>query len=88
MIKSDEINKIKEQFHYFNINTEVDSIYGEWAVSSKGDVVNSLYPFVIFSFKLHDCDWIQVIRERIWFEQESEQNFLKAMERADKIINN
>lgn len=42
-----ETNKIKEQFHYFNIQAEVDSVYGNWAVSTDGDVVNCLYPYAI-----------------------------------------
>ncbi len=39
--------KVLEQFHYFNIQSDIDSVYGNWAVSSDGDVVNSVYPYAI-----------------------------------------
>lgn len=35
-----EKKKVLEQFHYFNIQADVDSVYGNWAVSTDGDVVN------------------------------------------------
>ena len=41
-------DKIKEQFHYYNIQAEIDSVYGNWAVSSNGDVVNFLYPNMLY----------------------------------------
>ena len=36
-----DIDKIHEQFHYFNIHADIDSVYGNWVVLSDGDVVNS-----------------------------------------------
>ncbi len=42
-----DMNKALEQFHYFNILADVDSVYGNWAVSKDGDVVNCLYPVAI-----------------------------------------
>ena len=36
VIDMDE-NNILEQFHYFNIHADVDSVYGNWAVSTDGD---------------------------------------------------
>lgn len=32
-------DKIFEQFHYFNIHADIDSAYGNWAVSTDGNVV-------------------------------------------------
>ena len=40
-----ETEKVLEQFHYFNIQADIDSVYGNWAVSTDGDVVNCLYPY-------------------------------------------
>ena len=35
--------KILEQFHYFNIHADIDSVYGNWAVSTDGDVVKVVF---------------------------------------------
>ena len=40
---------VKEQFHYFNIQSERDSVYGNWSVSKVGDVVNSVFPYAVLS---------------------------------------
>ena len=86
MTKVDKNYKTKEIFHYFNIQTNIDSVFGNWAVSSKGDVVNILYPCVIFSFHLNDCNWIETIKKKVWFEQESEDSLHDALIRADMIV--
>ena len=49
--------KILEQFHYFNIHADVDSVYGNWAVSTDGDVVNFLYPYAILAVHFKDTDF-------------------------------
>ena len=53
------MEKILEQFHYFNIQSEVDSVYGNWAVSTDGDVVNSLYPYAILAIHFKDTNWME-----------------------------
>ena len=81
------INKIREIFHYFNINSDIDSIYDNWAVSKDGDVVNFLYPYAILSVHLHDADvnWIEKMRNKVWFKPECEQALREALERASEI---
>lgn len=78
--------KIKEIFHYFNIESEVDSVYGNWAVSSRGDIVNYLYPFSIFAFHLKDDNWIEKMKGKSWFKPECEQSLEQALIRAGEII--
>ena len=78
-------NKILEQFHYFNIQADIDSVYGNWAVSSDGDVVNYLYPYAILSIHLKDTDWIEKMRAKVWFKHECEQHLKQAIERALKL---
>lgn len=78
--------KIVEQFHYFNIHACVDSVFGNWAVSVDGDVVNCLYPYVILAFHLKDTDWIGIMRTKAWFKPECEEPFRKALERAKELI--
>ena len=66
-------NKVKEQFHYFNIESEVDSVFGNWAVSKDGDVVNYLYPYAILSIHLKEKDWLEKMKTKVWFKPECEE---------------
>lgn len=81
-------NKIKEQFHYFNINNEIDSVYGNWAVSTEGDVVNSVYPYAILAIHLNDTNWIEKMKTKVWFKPECEKALENAVNRAKEIISN
>ena len=81
-------NKIKEQFHYFNIQADVDSVYGNWAVSTEGDVVNCLYPYAILAIHLKDIDWMEKMKSKVWFKPECENALKMALDRAMMIINN
>jgi hypothetical protein len=84
----DGINKVKEIFHYFNIEGDIDSVYGNWAVSSRGDIVNYLYPFSIFAIHFHDDNWIERMKEKCWFKPECEQALKQALKRAEEIMGN
>lgn len=77
--------KIKEQFHYFNIQADIDSIYGNWAVSDEGDVVNCLYPYAILSIHFYDTDWLKKMKSKVWFKPECEEALKQALERAKEI---
>lgn len=79
--------KIKEQFHYFNIQADIDSVYGNWAVSTDGDVVNGLYPYAILSIHFYDIDWLEKMKAKVWFKPECEEALKKALSRAKEIIN-
>ena len=84
-----EINsKVKEQFHYFNIESEVDSVFGNWAVSKDGDVVNSVYPYAILAIHLKDTDWMEKMKTKVWFKPECQENLRKALDRAVEIRQN
>ena len=80
-------DKILEQFHYFNIQADVDSIYGNWAVSTDGDVVNCLYPYAILAIHFKDTDWMEKMKSKVWFRPECEEDFRNALSRAKEIIN-
>lgn len=77
--------KIKEQFHYFNIHAEVESVYGNWAVSTDGDVVNFLYPYAILYIHLGEADWIEKMKTKVWFKPECEDSLRQALKRACEI---
>lgn len=79
-------NKIKEQFHYFNIQANIDSVYGNWAVSSDGDVVNYLYPYAILAIHFTDTDWVEKMKTKVWFKPECEDALADALQRAKEII--
>jgi len=83
-----ETNKIKEQFHYFNIQADVDSVYGNWAVSADGDVVNSLYPYAILAIHFKDTDWMEKMSNKVWFRPGCVENLKMALERAKELNNN
>jgi len=80
--------KIIDQFHYFNIQSDIDSVYGNWAVSSNGDVVNSVYPYAILSIHFNDADWIEVMKTKVWFRPECEKALNLALQRANEILKN
>ncbi len=81
-----ETNKIKEQFHYFNIQADIDSVYGNWAVSTDGDVVNCLYPYTILAIHFKDTDWMEKMKTKVWFKPECEEALSQALARAKEII--
>lgn len=79
-------SKILEQFHYFNIQADIDSVYGNWAVSTEGDVVNSVFPYAVLAIHLSRTDWLEKMRTKVWFKPECEEFLKRALERANLII--
>ena len=77
--------KIKEQFHYFNIQADVDSVYGNWAISTAGDVVNCLYPYAILGIHFRETDWMEKMKTKVWFKSECEEALRMALEKANEI---
>ena len=80
------MEKILEQFHYFNIQTDIDSVYGNWAVSKEGDVVNSVYPYAILAIHFKDVDWEEKMKSKVWFQPECEEALKMTLNRAKEII--
>ena len=78
--------KIKEQFHYFNIKAGIDSVFGNWAVSTDGDVVNCLYPYAILAIHFEDTDWLEKMKTKVWFKPECEEALYQALKRASEIV--
>ena len=78
-------DNILEQFHYFNIHSDIDSVYGNWAVSTDGDVVNCLYPYVILAIHFKDTDWMVKMKTKVWFKHECEEVLKQALSRAKQI---
>lgn len=78
--------KVLEQFHYFNIQADVDSVFGNWAVSKNGDVVNSVFPFVILAIHLNDTDWLEKLKSKVWFKSEYEIDLKMALKKAELLV--
>ena len=79
-------NKMLEQFHYFNIQADIDSVYGNWAVSTDGDVVNCLFPYAILAIHFKDTDWMEKMKTKVWFKPECEESLSNALHRAEELI--
>lgn len=79
-------SKILEQFHYFNIHAEIDSVFGNWAVSTNGDVVNCLYPYAILAIHFKDENWMKKMKTKVWFKPECEDALRKSLIRAKEIL--
>ena len=80
---------IKEQFHYFIILADIDSVYGNRAVSTDGDVVNYLFPYAILAaIHFNDADWLEKMKTKVWFKPECGDALRKAMVRVKEIHNN
>ncbi len=79
-------DKILEQFHYFNIQADIDSVYGNWAVSAEGDVVNCLYPYAILAIHFKDTDWMAKMKTKVWFKPECEAALKQALNKANELI--
>ena len=78
--------KILDQLHYFNIHADIDSVYGNWAVSKNGDVVNSVFPYAILAIHFNNVDWLEKMRTKVWFRPECEEDLRNALNRAKEII--
>ena len=78
--------KIQEQFHYFNIQADIDSVYGNWAVSKDGDVVNCLYPYAILAIHIKETDWMEKVKTKVWFKPECEEFLRDALNRATELF--
>ena len=79
-------NKIKEIFHYFNIDSEIDSVYGNWAVAKSGDVVNYLYSYAILAIHHNDYDWVNKLKHKVWFKPECQEALYNALLRARMLL--
>lgn len=81
-----ESNKKFEQFYYFNIHADTDSVDGNWEFSTDGDVANCLYPYAILVIHFKDTDMMEKMRTKVWFKPECEGALSQALQRAKEII--
>lgn len=83
------VDKIKSVFEYYNVNSEVDSEFGNWVVSKDADVINveKAYPIYTNRVKNEGVDsWLDHMRKKTWFDGVEDENFQKAYKRAEEIL--
>jgi hypothetical protein len=68
------------------IQADIDSVYGNWAVSKDGDVVNCLYPYAILAIHFKDTDWMVKMKTKVWFKPKCEESLRNALNRAKELI--
>lgn len=82
-------NQIKEVLAGYEVNSGVDSEFGDWVVSNDADIVNvdKMYPIYTPQVQSGNIDsWLEHMREKTWFNCEEESNFQKAYKRAEELL--
>lgn len=81
--------KNKQEFlvNSYNVTSEIEREFGHWLVTSDGDVINYKYPYPIYSYHLNDDEWLAQLRQKSWFIQDEESNFLDAFNYACSKLN-
>ena len=75
--------RIKKILEGYDIQSEVDSIYGDWVVTKDGDLINIKWTYPIYSYEVNHTHWLAHLKEKKWFERSS---FMDAFNRACKIL--
>lgn len=81
--------KIKGVFDMYEVQSGVDSEFGNWVVSKDADVINvdKMYPIYTHQIKNSTLDgWLNHMREKTWFNAQEDADFQNAYERAKEII--
>ena len=82
-------DKVKSVFEYYNVNSEVDSEFGDWVVSKEADVINVEKAYPIYTYRVENESvesWLDHMREKSWFDEVEDENFQKAYKRAEEIL--
>lgn len=80
-----EHGEIISALRSYEINSDVDSIFGDWVVTTDGDLINIPRNYAIFSRDVNHDHWYLHLRgSKKWFEPDS---FLKAYTLACTILN-
>lgn len=86
MLSQEDISKV---FEYYEVPSEVDSIFGDWAVSKGGDVINIENRYPIYTKQVESTgidEWVEHLAEKTWFNTNVENDFRNSYERAEEIL--
>lgn len=72
--------KIAEVLDFYNVKAGVEGVFGDWVVTSNGDVINVQFMYPIYSYQLDDGfdDWNEHLQEKTWYDASTEASFKKA----------
>lgn len=81
--------KINEVFEYYNVQSEIDSTFGNWVVSKDGDVINVEHMYPIFTNQVQSTvvdEWVDHLTEKTWFNGSEAEDFRKSYMRVEEIL--
>ena len=81
--------KIKAVFEMYEVQSDVDSEYGEWVVSEDADVINVDKMYPIYTHQIINStleEWLSHLREKTWFNAQEDADFQEAYGRAKEIV--
>lgn len=76
--------QIEDVFDYYEVDSGIKNVYGDWAVSNGGDIVNISTKYPIYTPQLAQGkeSWLSHLREKTWFDLQTESDFLHAFDDA------
>ena len=86
MLLQEQINEV---FGYYNVQTEVDATFGNWAVSKDGDVINIEHMYPIYTKQVESTgvdEWLDHLEEKAWFSTAEKRDFMSSYARAEEIL--
>ena len=48
--------------------------------------MNYLYPYAILAIHFNDADWLEKLKQKVWFKPECEDALQNALKRAKEIL--
>lgn len=70
----------------YDVRSDVIGHYGNWVVTSDGDIINYEYAYPIYSYQVNDNEWLAQLRTKTWFNKKIETCFLEAFEAACSVL--
>ncbi len=85
MKSNEEIEKVLKEG--YNVQSNVEEIFGEWIVTSDGDLISLQHHYPIYSYQIDDDTWLLHMEGKTWFDEKCKQDFLKAFNKSCEIQN-
>lgn len=80
----DYLEKVKDVLNYYGVDSGVRSVFGNWAVTNDGDLVNIIHMYPIYSHALSrvDVGFRLNLMDKDWFDAEESIMFDLAYKKA------
>lgn len=76
----------KSLIERYDVRSKVADIFGEWIVTSDGDLISLKNSYPIYSNNINDDTLLIHLQDKTWFDRKCEQDFIKAFEKACNIL--